>query len=256
MDEAGWDPPPCADARPASAAARVIVAEDHTLLRRGLVMALDGTGGEFRVVAEAASAQEVVELGVRLRPDLVVIGSVRPRMDGAGTARRLRLETAEIRILLLAPAPPDPGSLARLHGVADGYVTRDIDADELVDAARRLVMGKPYLQSSTIRQLLGASILDPGEQLAVTPTLTDRELDVLRLLATCRSNREIADHLVLGVETVRTHVRRILRKLSQPNRTRAVIAAAHIGLLDVTAVRPSGTAIADASPRRTESRVA
>jgi DNA-binding NarL/FixJ family response regulator len=219
---------------PARPRLRVVLADDHDVVRRGLAMVLEAEG-EFRVVGEVRNGQEALEAAVRLRPDLVLLDVKMPVLDGVQAAKLIKHEAPEVRILMLTGITASPATLAMFQGAADGYILKDASPSELLDAVRTVAAGKPYLQGSIIRRLFGAVPLDTGhdDEPIIASPLTPREIDILRLMATSHTNREIATQLFVSEETVRTHVKHILRKLSQPDRTQAVIAAVRAGLLDI-----------------------
>jgi DNA-binding NarL/FixJ family response regulator len=213
---------------------RVVLADDHDVVRRGLAMVLESEP-DFSVVGEARNGQEAIDAAVRLRPDLVLLDVKMPVLDGVQAAKLIKHEAPEVRILMLTGITASPATLAMFQGAADGYILKDASPSELLDAVRTVAAGKPYLQGSIIRRLFGAVPLETeqeDEPIIATP-LTPREIDILRLMATSHTNREIATQLFVSEETVRTHVKHILRKLAQPDRTQAVIAAVRAGLLDI-----------------------
>ena len=213
---------------------RVVLADDHDVVRRGLAMVLEAEA-EFQVIGEARNGQEAIEAAVRLRPDLVLLDLKMPVLDGVQAARLIKQEAPEVRILMLTGITASPATLAMFQGAADGYILKDATPAELLDAVRTVAAGKPYLQGSIIRRLFGAVPLETeqSEETIIATPLTPREVDILRLMATSHTNREIATQLFVSEETVRTHVKHILRKLAQPDRTQAVIAAVRAGLLDI-----------------------
>lgn len=213
---------------------RVVLADDHDVVRRGLAMVLESEP-DCHVVGEVRNGQEAIDAAVRLRPDLVLLDVKMPVLDGVQAAKLIKHEAPEVRILMLTGITASPATLAMFQGAADGYILKDATPAELLDAVRTVAAGKPYLQGSIIRRLFGAVPLESeqtDEPIIATP-LTPREIDILRLMATSHTNREIATQLFVSEETVRTHVKHILRKLAQPDRTQAVIAAVRAGLLDI-----------------------
>jgi DNA-binding NarL/FixJ family response regulator len=213
---------------------RVVLADDHDVVRRGLAMVLESEP-DLQVVGEVRNGQEAIDVAVRLRPDLVLLDVKMPVLDGVQAAKLIKHEAPEVRILMLTGITASPATLAMFQGAADGYILKDASPTELLDAVRTVAAGKPYLQGSIIRRLFGAVPLETeqaDEPIIATP-LTPREIDILRLMATSHTNREIATQLFVSEETVRTHVKHILRKLAQPDRTQAVIAAVRAGLLDI-----------------------
>lgn len=227
---------PASTAVSAEAAAtpiRVVLADDHDVVRRGLAMVLDADGG-FRVVGEACTGREAIDAAVRLTPDLVLLDIKMPGIDGVQAAKTIKQEVPATRILMLTGISASPATLSMFQGAADGYILKDATPEELLEAARTVGLGKPYLNATIIRRLFGAAANAPDDddEINVAGTLTPREIDILRLLATSRTNNEIARQLMVSEETVRTHVKHILRKMSQPDRTRAVLAALCAGILD------------------------
>jgi DNA-binding NarL/FixJ family response regulator len=213
---------------------RVVLADDHDVVRRGLAMVLESEP-DLQVVGEVRNGQEAIDVAVRLRPDLVLLDVKMPVLDGVQAAKLIKHEAPEVRILMLTGITASPATLAMFQGAADGYILKDASPTELLDGVRTVAAGKPYLQGSIIRRLFGAVPLETeqaDEPIIATP-LTPREIDILRLMATSHTNREIATQLFVSEETVRTHVKHILRKLAQPDRTQAVIAAVRAGLLDI-----------------------
>jgi DNA-binding NarL/FixJ family response regulator len=212
---------------------RVLLADDHDVVRRGLAMVLEADGA-FIVIAEARDGEEAIVSATRLRPDLVILDVKMPVVDGVKAARCIKQEAPEVMILMLTGIGATADGLSAFRGAADGYLLKDATPEELLHAARCVAAGRPYLQGSLIRRLLGTVPPDDGGAAAkiVTP-LTARELDILGLMATSHTNREIAERLFVGEETVRSHVKHILRKLGQPDRTKAVIAAVRAGILDL-----------------------
>jgi DNA-binding NarL/FixJ family response regulator len=218
----------------ATAQIRVVLADDHDVVRRGLAMVLESEP-DFQVVGEVRNGQEAIDAAVRLRPDLVLLDVKMPVLDGVQAAKLIKHEAPEVRILMLTGITASPATLAMFQGAADGYILKDASPAELLDAVRTVAAGKPYLQGSIIRRLFGAVPLETeqSDEPIIASPLTPREIDILRLMATSHTNREIATQLFVSEETVRTHVKHILRKLAQPDRTQAVIAAVRAGLLDI-----------------------
>ncbi|HEY2705937.1 MAG TPA: response regulator transcription factor [Candidatus Dormibacteraeota bacterium] len=212
---------------------RVLIADDHHVVRRGLAMILQVEAG-VDVVGEACNGQEAVEMALRLLPDLVLLDVRMPGRDGVQAAQIIKQRAPSVRILMLTGIIPSQATMTIFQGAADGYILKDASPPELLDAMRCVAGGKPYLQPSIIRQLFGA--VTPEVEQAETllgPALTAREIDVLRLMAGGHTNREIASRLSIGEETVRTHVKHILHKLDASSRTHAVNAAIRAGLLEL-----------------------
>jgi NarL family two-component system response regulator LiaR len=211
---------------------RILIVDDHAVVRKGLAMVLR-LEPDFEVVGEAGDGRKAVELARTLHPDLVLLDLMMPGMSGEETALALRAAVPDLRILILTGAELDEGVLDVLALGVDGYVLKDIDPDELAQAIRSVVRGEAYLHPSVARRVLDRLAV----RKAPTPTpgidLTPRELEVLRLMATPATYREIAEQLVVSEETVRSHAKRILSKLQQPNRAQAVLAAVRAGLIEL-----------------------
>jgi DNA-binding NarL/FixJ family response regulator len=196
-------------------------------------MVLQSVAG-VRVVGEATNGQEAVEMTVRLSPAVALLDVRMPGVDGVQAAKMIKQRAPRVAILMLTAIIPSVTALTMFHGAADGYILKSATPSELVDAVRCVAAGRPYLQGELIRQITGAIELedtDPAHFASARP-LTAREIDVVRMMASHRTNREIAESLLVGEETVRTHVRHVLQKLAQPDRSAAVLAAIRSGLLD------------------------
>jgi len=213
---------------------RVLVADDQHLVRTGFRMILD-TEDDIEVVAEAADGAEAVELAARHRPDVVLMDVRMPQVDGIEATRRLAARDVRdhARVLILTTFDLDDYVYAALRNGASGFLLKDTPAEELVRAVRVVAGGEALLAPSVTRRLIeefsrGPARPTPPTELA---TLTEREHEVLGLMARGLSNAEIADELVLGETTVKTHVGRILTKLRLRDRVQAVVLAYESGLV-------------------------
>ncbi|MEU6860383.1 response regulator transcription factor [Glycomyces sp. NPDC046736] len=214
---------------------RVCLVDDQHLVRHGIRRLLDLNGG-IEVVAEADDGQAAVEAIVEHEPDVVLLDLRMPRHDGIWALQTLRDREIDVPVLVLTTFDDDELVLAALRAGARGYLLKDVTLHELVDAVETLAGGGTLMRPAITDRLLRA--LREGEapapehpDLPVSP-LTDRERDVLRLLAAGLSNREIAESLVLAEGTVKNHVSNVLMKLGTRDRTRAVLRALHHGLLN------------------------
>ena len=211
---------------------RILIVDDHAVVRKGLAMVLR-LEPDFEVVGEAGDGHKAVELARRLRPDLVLLDLVMPGMSGEETARALRAAVPGVRVLVLTGAELDEGLLDMLASGVDGYVLKDIEPDELAQAIRAVARGEAYLHPVIARRVLDRLTTRQAQPPVPDMQLTPRELEVLRLMATPATYREIAEQLVVSEETVRSHAKRILSKLQQPNRAQAVLAAVRAGLIEL-----------------------
>lgn len=208
---------------------RILIADDHEVVRAGLALVLRQEP-DFEIVGEARNGAETVAKTGELRPDLVLLDWKMPEMDGVTAARAIRQQVPGVRILVLSGAPVEDAVLDNLDAGVDGFVHKAISPSNLALAIRLVAGGQPYLAPEVTRALL-ARAQSGGEQKQVS--LSPRELDVLRLMATPATYRQIGDQLAISEETVRTHAKSILAKLNQPNRTQAVIAGLRAGLISL-----------------------
>jgi DNA-binding NarL/FixJ family response regulator len=232
---------------------RVLVADDQELVRAGLVAVLD-TQPDLEVVAEAADGLQAVEEVRRHRPDVALLDVRMPHLDGIGATRAIcaddRLST---RVLVLTTFDLDDYVLAALRAGSSGFLLKDAPRETLYTAVRTVAAGDALLAPSVTRRLIERHLRtgEPPAELTVRlASLTDRERDVLRLMATGLSNDEIARHLHLGEPTVRTHVGRVYAKAGARDRAQAVVFAYEVGLVR-PGVRVDVPARADGGPRPT-----
>lgn len=214
----------------------VLVCDDQALVRTGFVTILDAQP-DLTVVGEASDGRAAVDLARRLRPDVVVMDVRMPVMDGIEATRALAGAgvTNPVKVLVVTTFNIDEYVYEALRAGASGFLLKDADPPEMVDAIRTVARGDALLAPAVTRRLIGrhADRIRPA-----TPTtsavdaLTPRELEVLRLIAAGLSNAEIAATLVIGAETVKTYVARILMKLDLRDRVQAVVFAYRTGLVE------------------------
>ncbi|MDE3075823.1 MAG: response regulator transcription factor [Chloroflexota bacterium] len=210
---------------------RVLVADDHELVRDGLVLML-GTAPGIEVVAQASNGEQCVASAGAHQPDVVLMDLKMPGMDGLAATQRIKARWPQTKVLLLTGV--EDGDLVMEAPVcgADGYLLKSTTSDDLIGAIRTVAGGDAYLAPALTRQLFSRLLAEAGRPAARNPGLSEREIEVLRLMARLHSNREIADWLVISQDTVRSHVKNILRKLEQPDRTQAVLAGVRLGLIE------------------------
>jgi DNA-binding NarL/FixJ family response regulator len=215
---------------------RVLVADDQTVVREGLVMLL-GLSPGVEVVAAAGDGDEAVQLARRHRPDVVLMDLRMPRRDGVAATRQILEELPTARVIVLTTYADDDSVFAALEAGARGYLTKDAPATEIQRAIRLVYEGEALLDPSVQRRLIertvarGVTATPPSTATPSYPDgLTQREAEVLREIAAGYSNREIADRLFISEATVKTHVNNIFAKAGLRDRAQAVVYAVHHGL--------------------------
>jgi DNA-binding NarL/FixJ family response regulator len=216
---------------------RVLLCDDQALVRSGFRMVLE-TREDMHVVGEADNGRAALDLARVTRPDVILMDVRMPGMDGVETTRRLVAAGTSARILILTTFDLDEYVFEALRAGASGFLLKDVQPSQLVDAIRVIARGEALLAPTVTRRLLDRfahALPDPGK---LTPEplaeLTEREIEVLTLLSSGLSNAELAERLFVSETTVKTHVSSILRKLGLRDRVQAVVLAYQTGL-----VRPS-----------------
>jgi DNA-binding NarL/FixJ family response regulator len=213
---------------------KIVLADDQPLVRGGFKLILEAEA-DFEVVGEAGDGEEAVAVARRLQPDVVLMDVQMPKLDGLKATRRIG-EEREIgsRVLILTTFEQDDYVFEALRAGASGFMLKNAAPEELVRAVRTVAAGDALLAPSVTRR-----VIEEYAQRAVSTkndagldTLTDREREVLRLLATGKSNAELAAHLFLGEGTVKTHVSHLLGKLGLRDRVQAVVFAYESGLVE------------------------
>jgi NarL family two-component system response regulator LiaR len=207
---------------------RILIADDHTLVRAGLCALLDSEPG-MEVVGEAADGVEAVDRAAALQPDVILLDLVMPRKDGIEAITEICDAGPGARILVLTSYTDDDKVFPAIKAGALGYLLKDSEPHELLQAIRSVYAGEPSLAPTIARKLMRELQQPPVLPLAENP-LSEREVQVLRLVAQGLSNRDIADRLVVSERTVRAHVSNILSKLHLANRTQAALYAIREGL--------------------------
>jgi two-component system, NarL family, response regulator LiaR len=204
---------------------RVLIADDHFVVRQGLAAMLSPRNG-MEVVGEAATGREAVDLARRLQPDVILMDMIMPEMDGPEAIALIKQENPKARILVLTSFGENKQISAAIQAGALGYLLKDSSPDDLLHAIRSVYRGNLVLP-----QDLALKLMQTQPAAAALERLTERETDVLRLLAQGQSNQEIARNLNISDTTVRSHVSNILMKLDVSNRTQAALAARERHLL-------------------------
>ncbi|HSM55988.1 MAG TPA: response regulator transcription factor [Candidatus Sulfomarinibacteraceae bacterium] len=209
---------------------RILVADDHPVVRDGLVAILS-TQQDLQVVAEAGSGEEVLTRVDQTRPDVILLDLEMPEMDGVATLRRLREEDPEARVIIFTAFDSDERILAAVQAGAQGYLLKGAPREEVFNAIRVVYEGGSLLQPVVASKLLKQMSQNQTPAAGQLEPLTPREQEVLQLLAQGLQNKEIAAELVISERTVKFHVSSILGKLGAGNRTEAVAVAVQHGLV-------------------------
>jgi two-component system, NarL family, response regulator LiaR len=208
---------------------RVLVADDHPVVRHGLRTLLE-LQDDLEPVGEAADGAEAIRLVEETLPDVVLMDLVMPEMDGIEAIRRIRAFSPSTKVIVLTSFGEDDKVFPAIKAGAAGYLLKDVHPDELTDAVRRVQRGEALLHPAVAARLM-REFADDRESGA--DQLTERELEVLGLIARGRSNKQIALELVLSEKTVKTHVSNILAKLHLADRTQAALYAVRRRLVDL-----------------------
>jgi DNA-binding NarL/FixJ family response regulator len=212
---------------------KVVIADDQALVRGGFRMILDARE-DIEVAGEAADGAEAIALVAEHEPDVVLMDVRMPNVDGIEATRRIVASGSPARIIILTTHDVDEYVFAALRAGASGFLLKDVRPPDLVEAIRVVARGDALLAASVTRRLLdrfAAVLPDDAARPADLDELTERELQVLRLVALALSNAEIAARLVLTEATVKTHVSSVLRKLDLRDRVQAVVYAYDVGLV-------------------------
>jgi NarL family two-component system response regulator LiaR len=210
---------------------RVLVVDDHEIVREGLrtILALEP---DIELIGEAKDGVEAVEKALALSPDVILIDLVMPRKDGIQAIREIKAQTPDVRILVLTSFAEDSHVFPAIEAGALGFMLKDTTSATLIQAIHIVYRDEPSLHPTVARKLMAARSQKAQKDEQVEP-LTNREQQILALLAKGLTNQSIADQLVLSELTVRTHVSNILAKLNLENRTQAALYALRHGMADL-----------------------
>jgi DNA-binding NarL/FixJ family response regulator len=219
---------------------RVLIAEDHALVRRSLEMVLQSEPG-LELVGQASDGQEAVQLAGEVAPDVVLMDIRMPKMTGIEAARKMKEIAPSAKIVILTISDEDEDLFEAIRAGASGYLLKDIPLDELADSVRAVHGGQSLINPSMAGKLLAefATLArrdteDEPAKHAPAQKLTDREMEVLRLMARGLNNRDIAKELFISENTVKNHVRNILEKLQIHSRMEAVMIAVREKLIEIS----------------------
>jgi DNA-binding NarL/FixJ family response regulator len=206
-------------------AIRILIADDHSVVRQGLRMFL-GLDHELDVVGEATNGAEAIDMARQLRPDVVLMDLLMPVLDGIAATTAIRREIPGTEVLALTSVLEDEKVVGAIRAGAIGYLLKDTEGDELRNAIKAAAAGQVQLSPKAAARLM-REVNAPNSP----EVLTERETEVLRLMALGQANKEIARTLNIGEKTVKTHVSNILGKLGVQSRTQAALHAVRIGLV-------------------------
>lgn len=206
-------------------AIRILIVDDHAVVRQGLRMFLD-LDSELEIIGEAENGQQAVKLAHALQPDVILMDLLMPVMNGIDAITTIKSALPQIEIIALTSVLEDSSVVGAVRAGATGYLLKDTQADELIRAIKAAAEGQVQLSPQAAARLM-REVRAPESPEA----LTERETEVLRLIALGKSNKEIALALTIGEKTVKTHVSNVLSKLGVASRTQAALYAVRIGLV-------------------------
>ncbi|MCC6803968.1 MAG: response regulator transcription factor [Anaerolineae bacterium] len=210
---------------------RVLVADDHRLFRQGLIGLMKTRKDMVTVVGEAASGREAIRMTDELRPDVVLMDIFMADGDGLEATACIRQKFPQTAVVMLTSSEADEHLYQAVHLGAAGYLLKDLDADDLFELLSGLERGEAVISRTMGARLLKYIAQPPRNDAPdICDALTEREIEVLRLVAQGESNHDIAQHLVISINTVKVHLRNILDKLSLENRTQAAAYAVRCGI--------------------------
>lgn len=210
---------------------RVLVADDHSLFRDGIISLLEAAGLE--VVGQVGDGQAAVEEALRLAPDLVLMDITMPNITGLEALRLIKEKSPDTRVVMLTISEDDSDLFEAIEAGADGYLLKSLDTREFMDMLDGLQRGEAAMTRQTVTRLM-KGFAKPARQAEPVQRLTEREIELLRLVAAGMSNKAIARMLSISENTVKYHMSNILQKFDAQNRTEAVTQATRNGLLDLS----------------------
>ncbi len=207
----------------------VLIVDDHPIVRQGLRTLLE-LQDDITVAGEAVNGKIAVELTARLKPDVVLMDLVMPELDGIAATRQIKALQQATRVIALTSFVEDEKVIPAIQAGAVSFLLKDVSPNDLMEAIRAAYQGEARLHPTVIRKLMNQVSSQPAALQQIAPDLTERELEVLRLVAEGLRNREIASKLVISEKTVKTHISSLLSKLGLEDRTQLAIYAIKKGL--------------------------
>ena len=221
---------------------RILIADDHPLLREALCQVFSSQK-DMEIVGQAGNGEEAIDLASQLKPDILVMDIMMPKFDGLEASRQIKKITPNTAILILTAYDDDNYVLGLLEAGATGYLMKSAKGQDLVEAVRAVRAGESVLHPKIIEKLLKQAIVKPVETTGhkLKELLSDREMEMLKLLATGMSNKEIAEKLCLSLRTVKAHMSNIFTKMNVASRSEALVEALRRGLLTLEDINQAGT---------------
>ena len=210
---------------------KILIADDHKLFRQGLIGLIQTREDLVEVIGEAETGEEAVRMAEQLQPDVILMDIYMPEMDGLEAAKEIRARFPQIAIVMLTSSERDGHLYEAVQLGVSGYLLKSLDATELFDLLSSIIKGEPAMTRAMAERLLKAVANRLADDEKGEQPLTERELFVLRLVASGASNQAIAQKLSISINTVKSHLKNILEKLHLDNRTQAATYAYKHGLI-------------------------
>lgn len=210
---------------------KILVADDHALFRDGIVSLLEAA--RHTVVGQAGDGNEAVESALRLKPDVILMDISMPELDGLQALRNIKTKAPQIKVVILTASEEDTDLITAMRSGAQGYLLKSLGTEDFLANLENLTRGELAVNSQDFSRIVNG-LVDLANQPEdhIKGILTDREIQLLILVADGLSNKSIAQHLSISENTVKYHMRQILQKLDAQNRTEAVISAMQVGLIN------------------------
>ena len=217
---------------------RILIADDHPLLREALCQVFSSQK-DMEIIGQASNGEEAIKLTSQLKPDILVMDIMMPKSDGLEASRQIKKIAPNTAILILTAYDDDNYVLGLLEAGATGYLMKSARGQDLVEAVRAIRAGESVLHPKIIERLLKQAMAKPAGTAdhRIKELLSDREMEMLKLLATGMSNKEIADKLFLSLRTVKAHMSNIFTKMNVASRSEALVEALKKGLLTLKDIK-------------------
>jgi NarL family two-component system response regulator LiaR len=221
---------------------KILIADDHPLLREALCQVFSNQK-DMEIVGQAGNGEEAIDLAFQLKPDILVMDIMMPKFDGLEASRQIKKIAPNTAILILTAYDDDNYVLGLLEAGATGYLMKSAKGQDLVEAVRAVRAGESVLHPKIIEKLLKQAMVKPvgAAEQKIKDLLSDREMEMLELLATGMSNKEIAEKLCLSLRTVKAHMSNIFTKMNVASRSEALVEALRKGLLTLDDIKQAGT---------------